>query len=157
MQLLDVDAIGFPQQIEILTCDRPQDTNRKPRSGKWMTPQQLCRQPEMLAHLTHLILEQPLEGLHQFQVHLLRQSTDVMVRLDHRRRSRNRDRFDPVGIQGALSQHIDVADLRGLGFEHVDELTTNDLALLLRIGDTVQRLQKPSGGIDHGQMDPRGG
>ena len=72
----------------------------------------------------------------------------VVVCLDRRRRALEGDAFDDVGINGALDQKIDMADLLALFFKNPDEFLADDLALALRFGDAFQCAQEFVSGID---------
>ncbi len=52
-----------------------------------------------------------------------------------------------------MRQEIDLADLLGLGVEHIDEQLADHLALHLGVGDAVQRIEEARGGIDRDQRD----
>ena len=54
------------------------------------------------------------------------------------------DGFDHVGIERALREELGAADLLRLGLEHVDEQLADDLALLLRVADAVERRRNSS-------------
>ena len=64
--------------------------------------------------------------------------------------------LDDVGVERALHEELDLSALlagladdlaRGL-LEHADELASDDLALLLRVGDPGERVEEPVGGVD---------
>src|SRR4029453_16309039 len=67
--------------------------------------------------------------------------------LDQRRLSNDRYRFDHVWIERSLRQELDVAQLGGFGFEHIDERGADDLALGLRVGDVRQALEEQLRGV----------
>ncbi len=58
-----------------------------------------------------------------------------------------------VGVDGALCEEIDFADLLGLLLEHPDELFADDLALPLRLGDTGQLAEVALTGIHADKVD----
>ena len=75
-----------------------------------------------------------------------------MVGLDLRRRLRLGGlRLDDVGIEGALGQEVDLAELRGLLLEDPDELVADDPPLLLGILDTREAREEPIPSVDHDQ------
>ncbi len=76
--------------------------------------------------------------LHQLlEVHGVGQAADVVVALDDGGLAAQ-TALDHVGVDGALCEEIDLADLLGLFLEDADELLADDLALALRLGDTGQ-------------------
>ncbi len=50
--------------------------------------------------------------------------------------------LDHIGVDGALGQPVDVADLGGFLVEHIDKGVADNLALFLRIGDALQLAQE---------------
>src|SRR5262249_62291310 len=77
-----------------------------------------------------------------------------MVRLDGCRRPLNRDRFNHVGIQGALNQKLDIPtrcallQLLGLRRKHVDELFADNLPLPLGVSYPRKLLEEMLRSID---------
>ena len=59
---------------------------------------------------------------------------------------------DHVGVQGALNEVIGIGQIGGHLFEDPDECLTDDLALLLRIGDPGQPLQETVLRVDVNQI-----
>ena len=71
--------------------------------------------------------------------------------LDQRRLPDDRHRLDHVRIERALREKIDLAELGRFRLEHVDEGRADDLALLLRIDDARQPVEKQRRRIDEDQ------
>ncbi len=67
--------------------------------------------------------------------------------LDQRRLPDDRNRFDHVGVQRALSQEINLPQLRRFDLEHFDERGADDLAFLFRIDDAREPLEKQRGRV----------
>ena len=86
-----------------------------------------------MADAPYLILEEFAKGFDEFQVHSIRQSADIVMRLDRLRRSFHRNRFDDVRINRSLNQKVDRTHLLCLFFKYADEFPADDLALLFRI------------------------
>jgi len=61
--------------------------------------------------------------------------------------------FDHVGVDGALGQPVDVLQFGGLGIEHLDEGVADDLALGLRIADTLELAEEQGLGIGADDLD----
>ncbi len=76
--------------------------------------------------------------------------------LDHRRLANHRHRLDDIGIERALAEEVDLAELVRLDLEHVDEGVADDLALGFRIDDAGQPIEKQVGriGEDQWQVQP---
>ena len=68
-----------------------------------------------------------------------------MVRLDG-------TRLYDVRIDGSLCEETDAFLFTGLFLEHTYKLGTDNLALLLRVGDTCQFVEEPIGGINIHQI-----
>ena len=68
-------------------------------------------------------------------------SADVVVALDNDALAANAG-FHHVGVDGALREEIDAAELFGLRFKDADELLADDLALALRLGDAGELGEK---------------
>src|SRR5204863_9928962 len=122
----------------------PEEPHRQPRPRKWVFHQYFCRQAQILANPANLVLKEIPEWLDQGEGHLLRQSADVMVRLDGRRGTFYRNRFDDVRIQGPLHQESNLS----VGFSCLellrflrkdgDEFPADALAFLLGIREAFQ-------------------
>src|SRR5439155_24112796 len=83
---------------------------------------------------------------------ILRQPTDVVVRLD-RRCARAAAGLDDVGVQRALYQVARPREPRRLLLEHPDELGADRLALGLRSGYAAQLAQEAVLGGDGDERD----
>ena len=77
-----------------------------------------------------------LERLTKRKVHFLGQTTHVVMGLDDL--ARDIKRLDSVGINGTLGQPLRILDLLGFSIEHLDEVASNDLTLLLGVTHTCQ-------------------
>ena len=140
-----IDVVGQAQDVELLARDLARAADRKAGPGKRMAADEGLGQAELAAERAHLVLEQFAQRLDQLHVHALGQAADIVVRLDrHRRPAGERHALDHVGIERALRQEFRAADLLRLGLEHVDEQPADGLALLLRIADAVERVEKQS-------------
>ena len=101
--------------------------------------------------LAHFVLEQLAQRLDQLEAHALGQAADVVVALDRRRRPDHRHALDHVGIERALGEEVELADVLGRVLEDVDELGADDLALLLGIGDAGEPRQEARRRVDDDQ------
>ena len=94
---------------------------------------------------TYLILEQPLQWLAQLKIHLLRKTTYIVMALDHL--TGNVQALDAVWIDGTLSKPLGTGLLLSLSIEHLNEVATNNLTLLLWIGNASQICEELSRSI----------
>ena len=82
--------------------------------------------------------------------------------LDGGGRALERDAFNDIGVKGSLEEPLDLSagsvlgfgfDLLGLLLEHIDESTTDELALLLGVRDALEPVQEELGRINNRQVD----
>src|SRR5262249_52065850 len=145
---LDVDFIGEPQDVELLTRDRAWAANGKSGPGKGMPADEGLGQTQFATEHPHLVLEQFAQRLDQLHVHALGQPADVVMRLDgYRWASGERHAFDHIRIERALRKKLGAADFLRLCLEHIDEQLADGLALLLRILNALERLEERFRGI----------
>ena len=142
----NVDIISILQNTDFLRCDVAQDTDSKARSRERMTGNQMFGHSQLTPHTTYLILKQPLQRLTKLQVHLLRESTDIMMALDHL--TRDIKRLNAVGIDGSLCEPFGIGNLLGLGIKHLHKVATDNLTFLFRICHTCQVGKEFLTGID---------
>ena len=152
--LVEIDGVGLAQDGELLLGDLAGNADGKAGAREGMAVDEGVRQAELAAERAHLVLEQLAQRLDQLELHALGQAADIVMRLDGGRRAAGRRHaLDHVGIERALRQEIDLADLLGLLVEHVDEQLADGLALGLGIGDAGERGEEARAGIDRDQRD----
>jgi hypothetical protein len=84
---------------------------------------------EFAAQDAHLVLEQFAQGLDQLHVHALRQTADIVVRLDgHRGAAGEGDALDHIRIERALREEIRAAEL----FASASNTSMNRRPMVLR-------------------------
>ena len=142
----DVDVVGILQDAHFLAGDVAQDADGKARTGEGVTRDEVFGHLQLTAYATHFVLEQPLQGFAELEVHLLGQTAHVVVALDDL--ARDVERLDAVGIDGALSEPFGVGNLLGLGIEHFDEVATDDLTFLFGFGNACEVGKELLAGID---------
>src|ERR1044072_3450058 len=81
----------------------------------------------------HFIFKKLPQWFYQTQIHLLRQTTDVMMTLDRCRRPSNGHRFDDVRIKSPLDQELYVSELSRFLLKNVDENFAYPFSLLFWI------------------------
>ena len=82
VELLDINGIGTPQDVAIFLFHLAEDAHPKTRAGERVTPDHLMRQTEFFPDRTHLIFKQLPERLQQFELHIIRQTADIVMALD---------------------------------------------------------------------------
>ena len=114
-------------------------------------------QSQLQAQFADLIFKEFPQGFDQLKIHPVGQAAHVVVGFDGLAGTFDRDRFDDIGIEGALGQKLDPFVLFGLLLKHFDKGMTDDFSLALGVGDAGQLDQKVLGGIDgderHFQMN----
>ena len=140
--LLTHDQIGITQDIELVVVHFSENADRQAWPRERMTADDLLRQAQIAAHLAHLVLEQPPQRFHQLELQILGQPADVVVALDLDGDpltglgiNARAGALDHIGVKGALGQVIEGAETLALRLKHPDELSTDDLAFLLGIGN----------------------
>ena len=142
LHFLDHNRIGAPQQRQAVGRHLAQDPHREPRTREWLSDHELLVEPHLAPDLAHLVLEQLAQRLDQRHPHPVRQAAHVVVALDHRRLTDDGNRFDDIGIERALREKVDLAELRGFRLEDVDEGGADGFALLLGIGHAGEPLEE---------------
>lgn len=118
---------------------------------------------------TDFVLKELSKRLNQLQLHVLQQSTDVMMGLDGSTGALERDTFDNVGVQGTLEQPLDFAlgltallgklffssslKLGSLGLKDLNEGVTDDLSLTLGVLDTFKTGKEEFGSVNNGEVN----
>ena len=161
-QFLEHDFIRIAQHAQSLRCDIADDSHGKAGSGERMPPYDVFRQAEHFSGTADFILEQFPQRFDQFKPEFFRQTTDVVMELDIRRRARIAvARLDHIGIERSLRQELRPIDRRRLALEHLDKLTADDLPFLLRISNPRKFAKERLGGVIRDQVDfkmiPEGG
>ena len=133
-QSADVDVVGVLQYAHLLGRDVAENADGQAGTREGMSGNQVLGHTKLAPNAAHLVLKEPLQRLAELEVHLLGQSADVVMALDDL--ARDVQALDAVGVDGALGQPLGISNLLGFGIEHLDEVAADDLALLLRLGDT---------------------
>ena len=140
--LLAEDGVRLADDVQLLLGDVADDADGKARAGEGLTPDKAFGQAELNAELAHLILEETAQGLDDLlEIHMVGKPANVVVALDDDALAADAG-FHHVGVDGALREEIDAAELFGLRFKDADELLADDLALALRLGDAGELGEK---------------
>ena len=132
-ELVDEDRVGAAQRSAHSRRTSPRIRTPSPGPGNGWRNDLFARQAHLKAELAHFVLEELAQRLEQRQMQCLGQPADIVMRLDRVRLVAFRGgRLDDVGIDRALREPADLAQLRRFALEHVDEQPTDDLALALR-------------------------
>ena len=151
-QLLAVDRVGKAQRVGLLLGDLAHDANGKTRAGERLAGDEILGQPQLAAELTHLVLKEQAQRLDDLlEVDIVGKTADIVVALDDRGAAEAG--LDHVGIDRALREEIDRADLFRLFLEHANELLANDLALALRLGHAGELFKEAALGVHADKVD----
>src|SRR5207253_2632545 len=151
LDLFADDRIGVLQDRRLAGSDLADDAYAEswPREG--LAPHDLVGQTQLGTHLANLVLEQAAQWLDQLELHVVGQTTDIVVGLDLG--GVLGTRLDDIGIQRALHQEFGVSDATRRFFEDADEQFTDGLALLLGIDDTGETFEESISGTHVDQLD----
>src|SRR5882724_2735772 len=142
------DGVGLAQQVEPFRRHLAEHADREPRSRERLSPDDLRREAQQLREPPDLVLEELPEWLDELELHLQGQAAHIVVGLDRGRRPAEGHRLDDVGIERALGEPRDVAELARLVLEHGDELGPDALALELGIRHAAYHIEKSPGCVD---------
>lgn len=88
----------------------PEHPDRQARPREGVPLQEAVRDVQQFAHPAHLVLEQPLEGLHQLELEVLGEAPHVVVALDRVAvllvAAGGGARLDDVRVEGALDEDL---------------------------------------------------
>ena len=147
VKLFTQDGISLTQGVQSVSGNGTQAADTQTRAGERLTVNHVVRQAQSLTYHADFILKQQLNRLNQFHGHLVGQTTDIMMGLDGLSAFSRLNALKNVRINGTLSQERDTIQLGSFFIKHLDELSTDDLALALGVSNTCQQIQEPIGGI----------
>src|SRR5438477_11378899 len=137
-----------------------QNPNGKTRTRERLTIYDFLWQPELQSCLTHFVFEQLAHGLDELEMHLLRQSADVMMTFDHLRGiALDRYALNHIRIKSSLRQEFVAAvfafaialifleQLLGGMLKYFDEFIADQLALRFGIGHSFEQREKAIAGV----------
>src|SRR5690554_1417643 len=139
VQLFKEDGIGTAKNFSVFLFHLTQNAHAQtwPREG--VAINHVIRQTQFESNAAHFVFKQFAQRLYQLQFHGFRQSTHVVVGLDHMSFTGFRGgRFDHVRVDGALGQPVHVFNARGFFIEYINEGVTNNLTLLLRVANAFE-------------------
>src|SRR5215208_576798 len=113
-----------------------------------MPPKNLFRHSQFPSDKSYFVLEQLAQRFDQFQIHLLRQTADIVMTLNHSRWTTHGNRLDHVRIKCALDKVTNVAQLSCLFFKDINEHFPDPFSLLFRISDTCKGRKKEISGAN---------
>ena len=76
-----------------------------------MSPDTVVRKTQLLAQLTHLVLEELTQRLDELELHILLESAHVVMGLDGDGGATEGDGLDDVGVERSLEEEVYVTDL----------------------------------------------
>ena len=156
-------AIASAARVESLLRDLADDANAEARAGERLAPHDFVGQAELGADGAHLILEQLAKRLHKFERQIVGKPTDVVVALDVGGTIAATG-LNNIRVQGALHEEGFAAGLVAVNntllaqnvflrlLEYTDELTADDLAFLLGVGDARECGEEALFGVDHDEF-----
>ncbi len=150
--LLAEDRVRIPHNIQLFLRDIADHPDGKTRTRERLTPDKFLRNAEFETRTADLVLKEDTQRLDDLlEIHIVRQTADIMMAFDHRGRAGSR--LDHVRIDRSLHKEIHCADLFCFFFKDPDELRADDLAFLFRVGNAGKFSEEPVLGIDADQID----
>ena len=141
-KLLAEDRVGLADGFETVARDGAGAADAEAGAGERLTEHHAVGQAELLADNAHFVLEEDLHRLDELELHILRETARIVVRLDAALALEN------VGPDGALREKLYAVKLARFLGEDLDELVADDLALLLGIGDPRELIEEAVGRVD---------
>ena len=151
IDLFPVDGVGFLDEFYLFRRDLTDDTDAQPRPGERLALNKAFGNAELAADFADFVLKKKPEWLDDFlEIDMIRQAADVVVRLDDGGFAQAA--LDDVGINSALDEEIDLADLFRFSFKDADKFFANDFTLLLGIDNAFQPVIKGFVGVDTNKL-----
>ena len=145
--LFAIDGVGLLHNLDLLCRDLANDADAEAGAGERLTIDEMLGDAKLATSLSHLILEQEAQRLDDLlEVNAVGQSADIVVALDDGGLAEAA--LNDVGINRPLHKEIDLADLLRFGFKDTDEFLADDLALLLRLGHSLELFIETRLGVD---------
>ena len=79
LDLLNEDVVGLAGNGDLLGSNLTEDTDGDTRSWEWMAPDEILGDTKVGTELADFILEELAEGFDKLEVHVLKETTDVLV------------------------------------------------------------------------------
>ena len=135
-ELFAKDGIGLTNCFETVAGDCAGAAYAKAGAGERLTVYHAVRQAELFADYSDFIFIQKLDGLYQFEIQLFGKSADIVMSLDACFALKD------IGINGSLAEELDAFELCSFLCEYLDEFLTDDVALLLGIGNACKQIKE---------------
>ena len=121
--------------------------------GERLAADEVFRQTQLTAGLTCLVLKEVTQRLDDLlEIDVIRQTAYVVVRLDDGAFAAEAA-FHDVGVDGALREKIDGANLLCFFFKDADELFADDLALFLRLRYAGELIVEALASVDADEIE----
>ena len=144
------NEIGTTENVQSFRSDFPDNADSKTRAREWLTVDNFFRKSQFTPQLTNFILEQFTQRFNKAELHILRKTAYIVVRLNGR--SSGCTRFHYIRIQCALYQEFYIWNLVSFFLECMNKFRTNGLTLLFRFSYTLEEIHKVFGRINMNQF-----
>ncbi|GIX62982.1 disulfide isomerase-related protein [Babesia caballi] len=156
LELLEHVAVRLPGNLDVLRDELAKHTGAEAGAGEGVPLEAGLGEPEDLAELPHLLLEEQAHGLNELELEVLGKPSDVVVGLDGQLAPPVEVGLEDVRVDGALEKKAVVvveAELLHGPLELLNVHTADDLALLLGVNDTLELLEEDGRGLADGELD----
>jgi hypothetical protein len=96
-----------------------------------MATYKVLRHTHIATNAANFVFKEEFEWFAEFEVHLFRQTTYIVVALDNL--TRVVDRLDDIWVDGTLTKPFSVGNLLSFLIKYLDKVAANDFAFLLRV------------------------
>ena len=140
-ELLAEDRVGLADCLKSVARDCADAADAEAGTGERLTINHAVGQAERLADAAYLVLIEELYRLDELESDVIGKTADVVVSLETLG-------LEYVGVDSTLSEEADTVELCALLIEHADELSADDLALLLGVRNAGELIEEAVSGVD---------
>ena len=159
LDFFDDDGIGFAEDAESEWGDFADDTNGEAWAWEGLAESDFFGEAELGTDCTDFIFEEFAERFDQLELHVFRESSDIVVGLDHGGGiSSDGDALDDIWVERSLGEELEIGafssgEFLGSLFENANELCADDFAFTLWRSDSAQFGEEASGGVNRLEAD----
>ncbi len=146
LELFTQDRITLTDCLKTFSGDRTGCANSQSRARERLTVYHVVGKTESLTYNSYFILVEEFYRFYQLHLHLFGKTADIVMCLNTLFTLQN------IRIDGTLSKETNPFQLSGFFIEYLDELFTDDMSLLFRIGYSCNLVNKSVCRIDIDQI-----
>ena len=144
------DGVCLLEGLDPFGGDGTDDPNAEAGAWEGLTPDLVMGNAQEGADGADFVFKEVAEGLHQaLEANVLGQASDIVMGLDAGAADAG---FEDIGIDGALDEVVDLAQLLGFFLEDPDEFLADGLALGFGVGDTGEPSKEAVASVDTNEV-----